>query len=59
MDMVDMAFHGEDLKPVLFTDLQSQLFKAFLNAVDKEDLSSVPGAENEMIPYERDCCFCV
>ena len=35
MDMVDMAFHGEDLKPVLFTDLPGQLLKAFLNAIDQ------------------------
>ena len=59
MDMVDMAFHGEDLKPVLFTGLPGQLFKAILNTADQEDLSSVPRAENEMIPYERDGCFCV
>ena len=54
-----MTLHNQYLDVILLTDLRDKLPKSGFHAIDKKNLPSVARAEDNVIIYHGNSCFCV
>lgn len=56
MTMIDMTFHGQNIKAILLANLAYQLFKSGLNAIYEKYFSAIARTKHKMIVYHRNGC---